>query len=588
MIAEPQSAEAEYYVLKRGDTFGPFSHRDLVEGLESGKFAPDDFVQVEGETNWGPLGSALGRQGALPDGVAPSWETILKIGWLRLRNTVEERSFVAGGVCLGLGTACMILAAWPFVFCAPWFAAAAVAAAVLLRRKRRTPGALVLAAALCIPLAVCILPLKTGWRSLNPFSSRPSTTTRNSPVPPPPEAAAPPGSQATSDIPGLPPLDPSPGPADSSQTPTPNPGSPQETAPTPVRVAPHYAQQPGETPGTPFATTTPGSATPAPPGAGAPAMDAVGLESAYASSLVVANGDEGSGSGFICKSGATTLLYTNIHVVTRFKGLTFTRNDGPVLLPGRGELAAGRDIARFEVTPVPSKPLEMITNFESNVRIGDAVVVLGNSGGGGVVTALPGVINGIGPDRIEVSAQFIPGNSGSPIIHINTGKVIGIATYHTLLSADPKKGIQSSIRRFGYRIDNGATWESISWPAFQRDVESLKKISAVSEDLMTFVRSFPNVQSQTIQTENLRRDYADWASTMWLTKAKAERISASDRFLRALKFICTADISAAEQQLTYTYFREDLEKQKKMRSQITTAIDNAENLRPSTLTSGHL
>ena len=317
-------------------------------------------------------------------------------------------------------------------------------------------------------------------------------------------------------------------------------------------------------------------------------MDAVGLESAYASSLVVANGDEGSGSGFICKSGAATLLYTNIHVVTRFKGLTFTRNDGPVLLPGRGELAAGRDIARFEVTPVPSKPLEMITNFESHVRIGDAVVVLGNSGGGGVVTALPGVINGIGPDRIEVSAQFIPGNSGSPIIHINTGKVIGIATYHTILSADSKKGIQSSIRRFGYRIDNGVTWEAISWPAFQRDVESLKKISAASEDLVTFIRSFPNVQSQTIQTENLRRDYADWASTMRLTKAKAERISASDRFLRALKFICTADISAAEQQLTYTYFREGLEKQKKMRSQITTAIDNAENLKPSTLTTGHL
>ena len=47
MNAEPHPAEAEYYVLKRGDTFGPFSHQDLVEGLESAKFAPDDFVQIE-------------------------------------------------------------------------------------------------------------------------------------------------------------------------------------------------------------------------------------------------------------------------------------------------------------------------------------------------------------------------------------------------------------------------------------------------------------------------------------------------------------------------------------------------------------
>jgi hypothetical protein len=80
----------------------------------------------------------------------------------------------------------------------------------------------------------------------------------------------------------------------------------------------------------------------------------------------------------------------------------------------------------------------------------------------------------------------------------------------------------------------------------------------------------------------------DWSNTMRMSKIRAERISATERFLRELKFLASADVSAAEQQLTYSYFRESLIKQKKIRAQITTEIDNAENMKPSTLTSGHL
>ncbi len=42
-----------------------------------------------------------------------------------------------------------------------------------------------------------------------------------------------------------------------------------------------------------------------------------------------------------------------------------------------------------------------------------------------------------GSDRalVEVDAKFVEGNSGSPIIHVKTGKVIGIATF--ALKAEP-------------------------------------------------------------------------------------------------------------------------------------------------------
>ena len=96
---------------------------------------------------------------------------------------------------------------------------------------------------------------------------------------------------------------------------------------------------------------------------------------------------------------------------------------------GPGEVAAGPDIARMAViNPAPQHPLEVMTDFEANVHIGDEVAVLGNSGGGGVVTALKGKA-GIGPDRLEVSAEFRA--TVAVRSFMKTGKVIGIATYLT-------------------------------------------------------------------------------------------------------------------------------------------------------------
>lgn len=46
-----------------------------------------------------------------------------------------------------------------------------------------------------------------------------------------------------------------------------------------------------------------------------------------------------------------------------------------------------------------AQEVEAMTDFEANVHIGDEVMVLGNSGGGGVVTRLRGKIQGIGPRR---------------------------------------------------------------------------------------------------------------------------------------------------------------------------------------------
>ena len=51
--------------------------------------------------------------------------------------------------------------------------------------------------------------------------------------------------------------------------------------------------------------------------------------------------------------------------------------------------------------------------------------------GGGVINTIISQLTGIGSNLVESDAQFVHGNSGSPIIDVKNGKVIGVATYLT-------------------------------------------------------------------------------------------------------------------------------------------------------------
>jgi serine protease Do len=120
-------------------------------------------------------------------------------------------------------------------------------------------------------------------------------------------------------------------------------------------------------------------------------------------------------------------------------------------------------------------------------------MMLGNTGGSSVVTGLDGRRLGLGPDRLEVSAEFIPGNSGSPIVQVTTGCGIGIATSLTQRHEEfagaprgPRAG-EMVVRRFGDRIDTAKKWESVNWPVFQSDAAQLRKIPPLMGDVCDFL-----------------------------------------------------------------------------------------------------
>lgn len=172
--------------------------------------------------------------------------------------------------------------------------------------------------------------------------------------------------------------------------------------------------------------------------------------------LAVIEADTKNGSGFLMRIGDRNYLVTNAHVVRGSRRVSATLMDGRVLRLGRAEWAVGRDFVRWEVDRLlPSFPLEVRVP-----DIGELITVLGNSDGKGVVTELHGRIVGVGPREIEVDANFVLGNSGSPVIN-RAGRIVGVASYlrDCRNSGDWTKDHTrfNGVRRFALRL-NGLRW----------------------------------------------------------------------------------------------------------------------------------
>lgn len=195
--------------------------------------------------------------------------------------------------------------------------------------------------------------------------------------------------------------------------------------------------------------------------------------SSYSQYLAIIEGNFSVGSGFIANIKGKPLLVTNTHVLSGNSRITAK------LINGQQVKITGLMVAELDSYDVSvltqttfTNGIDILTNLEASASIGDDVVVLGNSLGAGVITELPGKITGIGPQLIEVDAKFVSGNSGSPIIHLKTGQIIGIASFSTLriLNGHGKDSKFNSVeRRFAWRLDNIPTWKAMDWGSFSRE-----------------------------------------------------------------------------------------------------------------------
>jgi hypothetical protein len=318
--------------------------------------------------------------------------------------------------------------------------------------------------------------------------------------------------------------------------------------------------------------------TPTPPIDPQTQQSASALIQKYHDSLVFVTGSAGSGSGFIATMNGANFLITNVHVTAGIRDAAFKTLDGAVVRGDAASMAVGEDIFCMSL-PAGGTPLEIMQGVDANAAIGDQVVVLGNAEGQGVINTIIGKIVGIGPNLVEIDAPFVPGNSGSPIIHLKTGKVIGVATYTVTNQYDlttDQKLKQPIVRRFGYRIDSVKGWQPVNWRAFYSQAVEMENIETLTDDLYDFFRDLDENKGVVTPGRHtnpvIKTRIDDWLAEKGTHASPEDAAEANASFLSFLKIACQSDVSAAQRQITYDYFRRDLADQKETRNEMAKAF----------------
>lgn len=187
--------------------------------------------------------------------------------------------------------------------------------------------------------------------------------------------------------------------------------------------------------------------------------------------VIISDGKNSIGSGFIAEEEGVKYLYTNEHVTRDAMELGVTLLNGKPLPFSRDEMemANDRDLVRFKLLPAASN-IPALTFLSAEPVINQKISVYGNSDGAGVATEEKGRVNGVGPDQIEIDAKVVPGNSGSPVVDTK-GEVAAILTYalrnesRDWTHSGTRYG-NSEARRFALRVKGGA-WTSIRWADYR-------------------------------------------------------------------------------------------------------------------------
>jgi len=204
--------------------------------------------------------------------------------------------------------------------------------------------------------------------------------------------------------------------------------------------------------------------------------------------------------------------------------------------------------------------------------------VLGNSQGSDVVTVIPGKVTGMGPALVEVDAPFVQGNSGSPIIHVKTGKLIGIATFAVVRKVDSlSKDSQfaSGVRRFGYRLDMVRLWEHPSAWQFNAEAAKTKAVRKKTEYLFYLGRdiasghvSLGKYEAADSPLRDVVREFGADADGHGLDGRETAL-----RLVRALSYETQADISPLRREDFTWYHWHEIEMDMETRTALKKAYD---------------
>jgi hypothetical protein len=307
---------------------------------------------------------------------------------------------------------------------------------------------------------------------------------------------------------------------------------------------------PDGTPGPSTAAATPAAIPPgtmaAPsPAAAAPAAapPGPGLSEEKAAAVVLIEGDKAEGTGFLVKMPDGPAVITNLHVLANNPNIRILTNTGQQITVLGLKGATDRDLASFSIQDDHYNYLDLATDVGGTVQPGDDVITPGNSQGGEVMLQTHGTVLGVGPQRVEFSNPIYHGNSGGPVYHTKSGKVLGVVTEAIEVDtsdslskasfASRDSAIKSSMRYFGLRLDTVPSWEPYDMARYQNETTFLDQFHEQSRRLDSYLNSSSDTDSS-----NPNADSSVPNSKLYLTDEKI--CKAQDEFTSSISGADTA------------------------------------------------
>ena len=222
-----------------------------------------------------------------------------------------------------------------------------------------------------------------------------------------------------------------------------------------------------------------------------------GIPESLAHAVVLIKGDIGEGTGFLVKTADGPAVVTNHHVIRANPNIKILTTTGVQIKTLGLKGASDRDLVMFRIQDDHYTYFDLATDIGSTVETGDTVITPGNSEGGEVVLNTKGTVLGIGPERIEISNPIYHGNSGGPVYHVKSGKVLAVVTMAGKVDTsndldkasfeNKNSAIAGAMRYFGLRLDTVPKWENYDWSRFLNETTFLKNFHDQSRCLDSFM-----------------------------------------------------------------------------------------------------
>lgn len=248
--------------------------------------------------------------------------------------------------------------------------------------------------------------------------------------------------------------------------------------------------------------------------------------------VVVIEGDQGSGTGFLCHADGEVWVYTAAHVMSGNNRIKVRDHKGNIYQDFEFmECAEDADLVRLKPKNQELDGLKITPPGESP-SVGDAVVAIGNSLGAGSLSGEPGKVISIEEDMWEVDTEIIPGNSGGPVLSLANQGVIGIVT-HLIVPFQGESSLANKpqTKRYAARLDKKREWRRMPISRFVKEWKFLEKMHTESSVAWACARTM-YVRSANRDTD---REMGDIAQSVIDANRKHFHVQIMDTWIKELR-----------------------------------------------------